>query len=90
VNAYALANDADKWLAHLQEMNVRWIVRSPNYPQLLAPAFSALEEEGELVPIASTNVENLTGTGRIYGKLSGHSSYLTGSSQITIPLPEWP
>ena len=54
-------NDADKLLAHLH-------VKSPNYPKLLAPAFSALEEEGKLVPIASTNVENLTGTGRIYRK----------------------
>jgi hypothetical protein len=49
-------------------MNVRWIVKSPNYPTSLAPAFSALEREGKLVPVASTGVENLTGTGRIYGQ----------------------
>jgi hypothetical protein len=61
-------NDADKLLTHLHEMNVRWIVKSPNYPKALAPAFSALEQEGKLVPIASTDVENLTGTGRIYGQ----------------------
>jgi hypothetical protein len=61
-------NDADKLLAHLHEMNVRWIVKSPNYPKALAPAFSTLEQEGKLVPIASTDVENLTGTGRIYGQ----------------------
>jgi hypothetical protein len=41
-------------------------VKSPNYPKALAPAFSALEQEGKLVPTASTDVENLTGTGRIY------------------------
>jgi hypothetical protein len=61
-------NNADKLLAHLHQMNVRWIVKSPNYPKLLAPAFSALEEEGKLVPIASSNLENPTGTGRIYGE----------------------
>jgi hypothetical protein len=61
-------NDADKLHAHLHQMNVRWIVKSPNYPKLLAPAFSALEEEGKLVPIASSNLENLTGTGRIDGQ----------------------
>jgi hypothetical protein len=59
-------NDADKLLAHLHEMNVRGIVKSPNDPKALAPAFSTLEQEGKLVPIASTDVENLTGTGRIY------------------------
>lgn len=39
-------NDADKLLAHPHEMNVRWIVKSSNYPTSLAPAFSALEREG--------------------------------------------
>jgi hypothetical protein len=59
-------NDADKLLAHLREMNVRSIVKSPNYPKALASAFSTLEQEPKLVPMASTDVENLTGTGRIY------------------------
>jgi hypothetical protein len=61
-------NDSDKLLTHLREMKVRRIVKSPNYPQALAPAFSALEQVGKPVPIASTDVENLTGTGRIYGQ----------------------
>ena len=61
-------NDPDKLLAHLHEMNIRWVVKSPNYPNVLASAFSALEQEGKLVAVASDDVENLTGTGRIYGQ----------------------
>ncbi len=61
-------NDPEKLLAHLRDMNVRWVVKSADYPKALAPAFSALEQEGKLVAIASTEVENLTGTGRIYGQ----------------------
>ena len=61
-------NDPDKLLAHLHEMNVHWIVKSPDYPKVLAPAFSVLEQEGKLAAVASENVENLTGTGRIYGQ----------------------
>ena len=64
----ALYNDKDKLLAHLRKMNVRWVVKAPDYPAALEPAFSNLEAGGELVPIASTDVENLTGTGRIYGQ----------------------
>ena len=59
-------NDAGKFLAHPHEMNVRSIVKSPKYPTSLAPAFSALEREGKLVPVASTDAQNLAGTGRIY------------------------
>jgi hypothetical protein len=47
-------NDSDKLLAHLHEMNACWIVKSPNYPKPLAPAFLTLEQQGELVPLAST------------------------------------
>ncbi|MGA8407173.1 MAG: glycosyltransferase family 39 protein [Candidatus Acidiferrales bacterium] len=61
-------NDPEKLLAHLHEMNVRWVVKSPDYPKVLATAFNELEREGRLVEIASTDVENLTGTGRVYGQ----------------------
>jgi hypothetical protein len=43
-----------------------WGVSAEQRSGLLAPAFSALEEEGKPGPIASTNLENLTGTRRIY------------------------
>lgn len=61
-------SDPGKLLAHLHEMNVRWVVKSPDYPKVLASEFSALEQEGKLSAVASEDVENLTGTGRIYGQ----------------------
>ncbi len=64
----ALCNDKDKLLAHLHEFNVRWVVKTPDYPEALGPEFSNLEADGGLIPVASTEVENLTGTGRIYGQ----------------------
>jgi hypothetical protein len=62
----AVCSDPEKLLAVLHKLNVRWVVKSPDYPAALAAAFSRLEEEGKLAPIASEEVENLTGTGRIY------------------------
>ena len=35
----ALYNDKDKLLAHLRKMNVRWVVKAPDYPAALEPAF---------------------------------------------------
>ena len=41
-------NDADKLLAHLHEMNMRWIVKSPNYPKALAPRFPLWSRKASL------------------------------------------
>jgi hypothetical protein len=62
----AVCGDPEKLLAVLHQLNVRWVVKSPDYPAALAAPFSRLEEEGKLAPIVSEEVENLTGTGRIY------------------------
>src|SRR5271156_1250106 len=62
----AACGDPEKLLAVLHGLNVRWVVKSPDYPAALAAPFSRLEEEGKLAPIASEEVENLTGTGRMY------------------------
>jgi dolichyl-phosphate-mannose-protein mannosyltransferase/uncharacterized protein DUF1420 len=62
----AVCSDPEKLLAVLHGLNVRWVVKSPDYPAALAAPFSRLEEEGKLAPIASEEVENLTGTGRMY------------------------
>lgn len=62
----AACSDPEKLLAVLHQLNVRWVVKSPDYPAALAASFSRLEEEGKLIPIASGEVENLTGTGRMY------------------------
>lgn len=58
--------DPGKRLAHWHEMNVRWVVKSPDYPKVLATAFPALEQQEKLVVVASEDVENLTGPGRIH------------------------
>ena len=62
----AVCGDPEKLFAVLHQLNVRWIVKSPDYPAALAAPFSRLEKEGKLAPIASEEVENLTGTGRMY------------------------
>jgi hypothetical protein len=62
----AVCNNPEKLLDVLHRLNVRWVVKSPDYADALAAPFSRLEEEGKLIAIDSTEVENLTGTGRIY------------------------
>jgi hypothetical protein len=51
----------------LKELNVRWIVKEPRYPAPLEDSFNRLETEKRLIPIASADLETLTGTSRIYG-----------------------
>ncbi len=58
----------DAMLELLRNLNVRWIVQTREYPEELAAPLSALEQQGKLLPIASTDVENRTGTGRIYNE----------------------
>ena len=58
----------DAMLELLRNLNVRWIVQTREYPEQLAAPLSALEQQGKLLPIASTDVENRTGTGRIYNE----------------------
>jgi hypothetical protein len=58
----------DAMLELLTNLNVRWIVKTREYPEDLARPLLALEQQGKLLPIASTDVENRTGTGRIYNE----------------------
>lgn len=44
-------SDADSLLRFLGERGVRWVVKSPNYPQPLTQAFQKLEDEGMLRPV---------------------------------------
>ena len=64
----AIYSDPERLLGHLADMHVQWVVRSPGYPAILEAPFSQLEAEGKLTPVASTEVENLTGTGRMFGR----------------------
>jgi dolichyl-phosphate-mannose-protein mannosyltransferase/uncharacterized protein DUF1420 len=58
----------DAMLELLRNLDVRWIVQTREYPEDLARPLLALEQQGKLLPIASTDVENRTGTGRIYNQ----------------------
>jgi hypothetical protein len=59
--------EPEKLLDLLRQENVRWVVKSPDYPEALAPAFQALEDQGRLRPVYSTDISTFTGF-RIYGQ----------------------
>jgi phage shock protein PspC (stress-responsive transcriptional regulator) len=59
--------EPQKLLDLLHQENVRWVVKSPDYPEALAPAFQALEDQGRLRPVYSTDISTFTGF-RIYGQ----------------------
>jgi hypothetical protein len=63
----ARCKDAKGLLNVLRELNVKWVVKEPSYPPALQEAFNQLESERKLVPIASSDLETLTGSSRIYG-----------------------
>ena len=63
----AKCSDPGGLLRVLRELNVRWVVKAPDYPAALADSFRGLEMEKKLIPIASAEFETLTGTSRIYG-----------------------
>jgi hypothetical protein len=47
--------------------NIRWVVKAPDYPEPLAPAFQALEDQGRLRPEFSADISTFSGF-RIYGR----------------------
>jgi len=49
----------------LHRENIRWVVKSPGYPEPFAQAFRTLEIEGQLHPVSSAEVSTLSGF-RIY------------------------
>jgi len=51
----------------LRRENIRWVVKAPDYPEALAQTFRALEDEGQLRPVSSTEVWTFAGF-RIYEK----------------------
>jgi len=57
--------EPQKLLALLHRENVRWVAKVPDYPELLAPAFQTLEDEGKLRPVLSADVSTFSGF-RIY------------------------
>lgn len=59
-------SQADALFRFLQALNVKWVAKTPDYPAPLRCAFVELEAEKRLIPIASSDLESLTGESRIY------------------------
>jgi hypothetical protein len=55
-----LRTSAD-WREFLRREHIRWIVRSPDYPQAIAAPLRELEAAGTLVPYARGRVEDIEG-----------------------------
>jgi hypothetical protein len=49
------------WRDFFRSENIRWIVRAPDYPPAIAAPLKQLEEEGELQPVARSEVTNFAG-----------------------------
>jgi hypothetical protein len=62
----ASLRDPQTMLALLSRLDVRWIVKTEEYPENLAPVFTQMERDAQLEPIAAADIENLTGASRIY------------------------
>lgn len=50
----------------LRKLNIKWVVKDPDYPAALRDSFPELERQKVLVPIASADLESLTGISRIH------------------------
>jgi len=49
------------WEALFRQQNIRWVVRSPDYPLVVAGPLRQLEAEGWLVPVARADVTDFEG-----------------------------
>lgn len=49
------------WREFFRSENIRWIVRAPDYPPAIAAPLKQLEEEGELQPVARSEVTDFAG-----------------------------
>ena len=57
----------EEWRAFFQAQNIRWVVRSPQYPSAIAAPLIQLETRGQLSPIAQTEISDFQDS-RIYGQ----------------------
>jgi len=60
MNPALLRSDAD-WLRLFDKHQIRWVLKSPEYPQPLADSLQRLEQEGVLQPCATGEVESFSG-----------------------------
>jgi hypothetical protein len=56
----------EEWQVFLHAQGIRWIVRSPDYPPAIAAPLRQLEAQGQLVPIARSEISDFRGL-RILG-----------------------
>jgi hypothetical protein len=57
----------EEWKRLFEEEGIRWVVRSPKYPPMVAAPLQALEDDGDLVPIARAEISDFHGL-RISGE----------------------
>ena len=60
MNPALLRSDAD-WLRLFDKHQIRWVLKSPDYPAPLADSLQHLEQEGVLQPCATGEVESFSG-----------------------------
>jgi hypothetical protein len=53
--------DAEQLLGLLRQLGVRWVVKSPRYPDAFETSFEQLERNGRLQPVASAGVQDFAG-----------------------------
>jgi hypothetical protein len=51
----------EEWRQMFRERDIRWVVRSPEFPAAIAGPLNALETQGKLVPIARAEVSDFQG-----------------------------
>jgi hypothetical protein len=51
----------EEWKALFKKEGIHWVVRSPKYPATIAGPLQALEDAGELVPVAQTEIADFHG-----------------------------
>jgi len=57
----------EAWRELFRKEKIRWVVRSPEYPDSIAQPLGELEKEGELVPLANGEVDDFEGV-RVLGQ----------------------
>jgi hypothetical protein len=60
-------NSSAEWIRLFAKQQIRWVLKSPDYPAELADSLTRLEHDGVLRPCASAEVESFVGN-RIEGK----------------------
>ena len=62
----AILTSSDAWASLFARNQIRWVLKSPEYPEALADSLAALEKNGMLRACASSEVESFSGN-RIEG-----------------------